>query len=104
MCRVSLGLCLPLDNMDCWSILGDVGWANSSVGDSGVMLRVLVAGQAVGGHRVAVDQRGVVGDSWGGYSSMVVLVGNNRTGDSLVCDSWSSNCVIGDSWSSNSSL
>merc|ERR1711973_242762 len=29
--RVSLCLCLPLDNMDCWSILGNVRWANSSV-------------------------------------------------------------------------
>merc|ERR1712212_314313 len=110
--------------MDCWSILGNVGWANSSIGDSGVMLRVLVAGSAVGGHRATVDQRGVVGDSWGSYSIMVVctnracnslvgdswggyssmVVGNNRTGNSLVGDSWGSNCVIGDSWGSNSSL
>merc|ERR1711973_742448 len=29
--RVSLCLCLSLDNMDCWSILGNVRWANSSV-------------------------------------------------------------------------
>merc|ERR1719481_1080848 len=100
MCRVSLGLCLSLDNMDCWSILGNVGWANSSIGDSGVMLRVLVAGEAVGGHRVAVDQRRVVGDSWDGYSSMVV--GNNRTGNSLVGDSLSSNSsIVGYSRSSN---
>merc|ERR1719283_418790 len=57
MYRVSLSICLPLNNMDCWSVLGDVGWANSSIGDSGVMLRVLVAGEAVGGHRMAVNQR-----------------------------------------------
>jgi len=47
---VSLSLSLPLDNVLDRSILGNVLGANGTIGDSGVVLRVVVVGDGVGGN------------------------------------------------------
>jgi len=55
---VSLSLSLSLDNVLDRSVLGNVLGANSSVGDSGVVLRVVVVGDGVGGNLgLGIDHR-----------------------------------------------
>merc|ERR1719516_634543 len=56
---VSLSLSLPLDNVLDRSILGNVLGANSSIGDSSVVLRVVVVCDGVGGILgLSIDHRG----------------------------------------------
>merc|ERR1719481_406371 len=55
---VSLSLSLPLDNMLDRSILGNVLGAKGTIGDSSVVLRVVVVCDGVGGHLgLGVDHR-----------------------------------------------
>jgi len=85
---VSLSLSLPLDNVLDRSVLGNVLGANSSVGDSGVVLRVVVVGDGVGGNLgLSIDHRGNMLDHGGGNTL------DNRGGKRL--DHRGGNMIIG---------
>jgi len=112
--RESLSLCLsfslPLDNVLDWAILCNVARSIDTIGDSGVLVGVVVVGHGVAGdlglgidHRV--DSSSVVGDSWGGNSLVDSWVGNSMAvggGEGVVGQSWIGNSIVGNSWVGNS--
>jgi len=87
---VSLSLSLPLDNVLDRSILGNVLGANSSIGDSCIVLRVVVVGDGVGGNLgLSIDNRGNMLDNRGGNrldhtGGKVVIGGGNGLDSSSV--------------------
>merc|ERR1719516_583060 len=89
---ISLCLSLSLDNVLDWSILGNVLWCENTVGDSSVLVGVVVVGHSMAGNLgLGIDN---------GVDSSVV--GDSGGSNSLVGDSWGGNRLfVGNSWNSS---